>query len=80
MMLSPPPGARASPPELVQSWAGQQPAAATHVQGLSQDGEGQDEEEEEEEGEEDQEVAMSGSESESESPDGSSVMRAIELD
>ena len=73
MLLSPPPGAQPPPPEPVQSWAGQQPAA-THVQGLSQDGEGQDEEEE------DQEAAMSGSESESESPDGSSVMRAIELD
>ena len=70
MMLSPPPGAQPSPPEPVQSWAGQQPAA-THVQGLSQDGEGQDEEEED---------VMSGSESESDSPDGSSVMRAIELD
>ena len=67
MLLSPPPGAQASP---VQSWAGQQHATA-NTGGLSQE-------------EEDQEEAvMSGgesSESESESPDGSSVMRAIELD
>ena len=72
MLLSPPPGAQASP---VQSWAGQQHATA-NTGGLSQDEEGQEEEDQEE-------AVMSGgesSESESESPDGSSVMRAIELD